>query len=384
MAITNIGNLSTNTPASEISSASFDDGNNSTDLEVKSLDDILRNSPAAKLLGLDNEESLPEEDEDVPSPGESEEEEEAQENSEESANDLDEEEDSKESEEEEQAEDDTSTQDAGELPTEDDIDWEYKVPVTVDGKTEYVTLEEIRKGYSTDKHLSQKGRELGELKKQLETERTEKLQEIVTLGQVIHEELTAVETDLAKEYHKLSQEIDKARDEGDTYTARELKEQREAVQEKYWKARNKREEQTKAVVEKIQAQQEQQREELLKQYNEKIVDLIPDYSEKVAKSIREFALKEGIPEQMLDNIYDPTIVKFINDYRKLKTAKEKGAEKRKALPVTKSVPSKKGTPTSQRQKDAETQNRAKVLSGAATQQEELDFLKRISSVSKKL
>lgn len=384
MAITNIDHLSTNTPASQVDSKSFDDGYNSTDLEVKSLDDILRNSPAAKLLGLGNEESLPKEDEDVPSPGESEEEEEAQENSEEPANDLDDEEESEESEEEEQVEDDTSTQDTSDLPSEEDIDWEYKVPVTIDGKTEYVTLEEIRKGYSTDKHLSQKGRELGELKKQLETERTEKLQEIVTLGQVIHEELTAVETDLAKEYHKLSQEIDKARDEGDTYTARELKEQREAVQEKYWKARNKREEQTKAVVEKIQAQQEQQRQELLKEYEDKIVDLIPDYSEKVAKSIREFALKEGIPEQMLDNIYDPTIVKFINDYRKLKTAKEKGAEKRKALPTVKSVPSKKGTPASQKQRDAESQTRAKVLSGAGTKQDELDFLKRISSVSKKL
>jgi len=179
-------------------------------------------------------------------PDESSEEKEAQENDEESANDLDENEESKDSEEDKEVEDDKSTQNA-DLPTEEDIDWEYQVPVTVDGKTEYVTLEEIRKGYSTDKHLSQKGRELGELKKQLETERTEKLQEIVTLGQVIHEELTAVETNLASQYHKLKSDIDKAREEGDTYTARELKEQLEATQEKYWTARNKREEQTKAV-----------------------------------------------------------------------------------------------------------------------------------------
>ena len=91
-----------------------------------------------------------------------------------------------ETEEEETAdEDDTSTQNS-DLPSEDDIDWEYKVPVTVDGKTEYVTLEEIRKGYSTDQHLSQKGRELGELKKQIDQERTEKLQEIIQLGTVIN------------------------------------------------------------------------------------------------------------------------------------------------------------------------------------------------------
>jgi hypothetical protein len=377
----NLSHLSTNTPASEVSSANFDDGYNSNDSEVKSLDDILRNSPAANLLGL--KESLPEEDEDVPNPDESSEEKEAQENDEESANDLDENEESKDSEEDKEVEDDESTQNA-DLPTEEDIDWEYQVPVTVDGKTEYVTLEEIRKGYSTDKHLSQKGRELGELKKQLETERTEKLQEIVTLGQVIHEELTAVETNLASQYHKLKSDIDKAREEGDTYTARELKEQLEATQEKYWTARNKREEQTKAVIEKIQIQQTEQQQALLKEYESKITDLIPDYSEKVAKSVREFAIKEGVPEALLDNIYSPEVVRFINDYRKLKTAKDTGEAKRKTVPVTKSIPSKKGTPQSQKEREQTSTSRQKVLSGQGSKQDELDFLKRISSVSKKL
>jgi hypothetical protein len=377
----NLSHLSTNTPASEISSKSFDDGSSSNDLEVKSLDDILRNSPAAKLLGLP--ESLPTEDEDVPSPEEpSAEEEQAQETDEDTANDLDEEE-SNDSEEEEKVADDKSTQNT-DLPSEEDIDWEYQVPVTVDGKTEYVSLEEIRKGYSTDKHLSQKGRELGELKKQLETERTEKLQEVVTLGQVIHEELTAVEGELSTQYHKLSAEIDKARDEGDTYAARELKEQREAIQEKYWKARNKREEQTKAVVEKIQIQQQEQQQELLKEYQEKIVDLIPGYSDKVAKAVREFALKEGIPEDILGSIYSPEVVKFVNDYRKLKTAKDTGEVKRKAAPAVKSVPTKKGTPTSQKERETVNNNRSKVLSGQGSTQDQLDFLKRISSVSKKL
>lgn len=378
----NLPHLSTSTPASEISSQSFDDGLNSADLEVKSLDDILRNSPAAELLGL-NKESLPEEGDDVPSPDEVSEEEAQEENDTESENDLDEEEESNDSEEDNTAEDDTSTQNA-DLPSEEDIDWEYRVPVTVDGKTEYVTLEEIRKGYSTDKHLSQKGRELGELKKQIDQERTEKLQEIIQLGTVINEELTAVETSLAQQYHKIKGEIDKAREEGDTYTARELKEQLEDVQEKYWKARNKREEQTKAVVEQIQAQQIEQQQVLLRQYEENIVTLIPDYSEKVAKSIREFAIKEGIPEQLLEAVYDPNVVKFINDYRKLKTAKETGEVKRKASPNVKSIPSKKGTPTSQKEKQAVNQNRSKVLSGQGSKQDELDFLKRISSVSKKL
>lgn len=378
----NLPHLSTNTPASEISSQSFDDGSNSADLEVKSFDDILRNSPAAELLGL-NKESLPEEGDDVPSPDKVSEEEAQKENDTESENDLDEEEESNDSEEDNTAEDDTSTQNAN-LPSEDDIDWEYKVPVTVDGKTEYVTLEEIRKGYSTDQHLSQKGRELGELKKQIDQERTEKLQEIIQLGSVINEELTAVESTLAQQYHKVKGEIDKAREEGDSYTARELKEQLEEVQEKYWNARNRREQQTRAVVEKIQAQQMEQQQVLLRQYEENIVNLIPDYSEKVARNIREFAIKEGIPEQLLEAVYDPNVVKFINDYRKLKTAKETGEAKRKASPNVKSIPSKKGTSSSQKEKQAVNNNRTKVLTGQGSKQDELDFLKRISSVSKKL
>ena len=376
----NLPHLSTNTPASEISSKDFDDGSVSADLEAKSLDDILRNSPAAKMLGL---ESLPEEDDGVPNPDEVSEEEAQEENDTESENDLDEEEESKDSEEEKADEDDTSTQDS-ELPTEEDIDWEYKVPVTVDGKTEYVTLEEIRKGYSTDKHLSQKGRELGELKKQLEQERTEKLQDVVKLGTVMHDELTKAENDLASEYHKIKSDIDKAREDGDTYTARELKEKLELVQEKYWKARNTREEKLSAVAEKIIEQQKENQQELLKQFNEQITDLIPDFSEKVATSIREFAIKEGIPEELLGSVYSPQVVKFINDYRKLKTAKETGAVKRKAAPTTKSVPSKKGVPQSQKERQSVNENRSKVLAGQGSTQDQLDFLKRISSVSKKL
>ena len=136
----NLSHLSTSTPASEISSASFrDDMGNSAELEAPNFDDILRNSPAAALLGLKKEESLPTEDEDVLTPEQSEEDETTEEVQEETSddaeNDSDEESDQENTEEESADEDDTSTQDS-ELPTEEDIDWEYKVPVTVDGKTE--------------------------------------------------------------------------------------------------------------------------------------------------------------------------------------------------------------------------------------------------------
>jgi hypothetical protein len=371
--------LSTNTPASDISSTSFDEWG-SSESTTASLDNILRNSPAAAFLGLG--ESLPEEDEVVPAQDESAEEV-PEEDADGSENDADEGDQESKDDEDKPEEDEESTPE-GDLPAEDDIDWTYKIPVKIDGEVKYVTLEEARKGYATDQHLTSKGQQLGELKKQIEQERTVKLQELVDMGALMHSELTAVETSLQAEYNKLSADIEKAREDGDSYAAREAKDAREVVQEKYWKARNSREEKTKAITEKMQAQQAEQQQVLLKAYGENITKLIPDYSEKVAKSVRDFALKEGIPAQLLESIYDPTVVKFINDYRKLKTAKDTGEAKRKVAPVVKSVPTKSGKPSQRREQEQASNARTKVLSGQGSNQDQLEFLKRLSSVSKKL
>jgi hypothetical protein len=377
-----LNTLSTSTPASEISSASFgNDGSYSAEGESKALADILRNSPAAELLGI-SQESPSDEEKNDSTPEDTSVEQEAQETDESSDNDLDEEKTEDNSDEEKSGDDDTSTN--ADLPSEEDIDWEYKVPVTVDGKTEYKSLEEIRKGFQTDQHLSQKGRELGELKKQVEQERAEKLQEVITLGTALNEEYTAAETSLANQYQKIKGDIDKAKENGDSYTARELKDELESVQEKYWNVRNKRESQLKAVAEKWQQDNQAQLAEQSKKYSETIKDFIPDYSEKVAVSVRDFAIKEGIPAALLESIYEPAVVKFINDYRKLKGAKETGEVKRKQVTQTKSIPLKNGGQTNSQKKAADSSLRSKVLSGQADAKTQNDFLKSISSIGRKL
>lgn len=378
----NLPHLSTSTPASEISSESFarNDGQGSSEADVPSMADILRNSPAAALLGMPTEESQPEDTEDaLTQDDESEGTDPASE--EESENTTE----SEETEAESTGEDDTeSTQETADLPAEEDIDWEYKVPVKVDGKEQYLTLEEIRKGYATSQHLSNEGRKLGEQRKEIEREKAEKLQELIQVGTVLHDELTVAENELQKEYNDLSRAIEKAREEGDTYTARELKEKREEIQEKYWQTRNTREERTAAVTKQWVAQQEEAKQQALSSFNVKIKEVIPDFNANVAKNIRDFALKEGLTEEMLGAIYDANIVKFINDYRKLKTARESGEAKRKATPMSKSVPTKNGVPQSKREAQTTAANRQKVLSGNGTKNDELDFIKRISQVSRKL
>jgi hypothetical protein len=376
--------LSTSTPASNVSRADFErnDGSNSAEPGVPSLADILKNSPAAELLGLKSE-SLPDEDSDVPTPDVSEDNQDDVPEDSDTSVDTDEDDNQETTDEEGTAEgDENSTQNA-DLPTEEDIDWEYKVPVKIDGKLTHVTLEEIRKGYAIEKHLSQKGRELGELKKQIEEERTTKLQELVQLGTMLHTDLTSAESALGLQYHDFSAQIEKAKAEGDTYTARELKEKREEIQEQYWAVRNGREARTQAVVQQIQVKQAEEQQRLLSTFQEQISQKVPDFNEKIAKSIREFALAEGIPAQLLEIVYDANVVKFINDYRKLKQAKETGSAKRKTAPVAKSVPQKKGQPLASKQVRDNADARSKVLSGNASGAEQLDFLKRISSVSKR-
>ena len=209
----NLEQLSTNTPASEISSASFDDGSYSADLEAKSLDDILRNSPAANLLGLpEKEESLPEEDDSVPSPEDSSEEEEApQETDDESENDLDEEEESSDSEEEKTDEDDTSTQES-DVYAPDDLDLEASVLVKIDGEETAVTFSDLIKGYSTEQHLSNKGRELGDARKQMDEEYNSKIQEISGMSQASAAILYNAEQQYSKEYHEIEKAIQEDKD----------------------------------------------------------------------------------------------------------------------------------------------------------------------------
>jgi hypothetical protein len=353
----------------------------SAELEAKSLGDILKNSPAAEFLNLG---SLPQEDDVVPTPEDSEEEEKEvpEETSEEAENDSDEEQNQEDSEEESADEDDKSTQDT-DLPLEEDIDWEYKIPVTVDGKTEYVTLEEIRKGFATDKHLSQKGRELGELRKEIEAERDEKLKELVVIGTTLNSDLMSAEQNLASQYHSIAKEIEKAREDNDTYTARELKEKQEEVQKNYWAARNKRESAGKVLAEQFEKVQAEEQQKLLQQFSTDIQDLIPGFDEKTATSIRQFAIEEGIPETLLDSVYDAKIVKFIDEFRRLKTAANKGAAKRKSAPTAKAIPIKKGKTQNAKDQAKQQDTRSKVLSGAASADEQIDFLKSISTVSRK-
>ena len=342
--------------------------------EQELLDAVMANSPIMDELNI----PLPEKEEPEVDPAESEVEEDPE--SEEVVSEEEEVEETEEEEvEDEDGADEAPTQDA-EAYSLDELD-EFKVMVKIDGEETAVDIHELVKGFATEQSLSKKGRELGEARKALDTERDEKLGQLQTIAEASASLLGSAEQDAAKEYHALEAKIEEARKEGDTFTVSELKDKRETVQKKYWDARQKREGLINAVEEQRNQVQAQQWEAQVKHFQEEIPNLIPDFNEDVAQNIRAFALEEGINPDVLDTIVDPVIVKFVDDYRRLKQGINKGAAKRKAVPTKRAVPTKKATPAKKKAEDKAKMIKARAFKEDASQEDQMDFLRQYASNS---
>lgn len=280
---------------------------------------------------------------------------------------------------EEDADEESATDEPDVFAT-DDLDLEAKVVVKIDGEHTEVSFGDLIKGYSTEQHLSKKGRELGDARKQLEEEYQGKVEEIQTLSKASAAILYSNEQALSKEYHKIEEAIQKARDDGDTYEVSELKDKREQSQKSYWKARNQRE----SLVDNLQKSEQQQNqkewEEQITYFNQTIPDMIPDFNEDTAVAIREFAIEEGISIEVLDSIADPVIVKFVDDYRRLKQGINKGTVKRKNTPAKK-APLKKAKTVTKKKQDAASAAKARAMDPNSSTEDQMDFLRGLAERS---
>ena len=357
-------------PEAQKDSTQLDDSNamEQSQTEEALLADIIRNS--------DFVDTLP--DEQVPELDAEESDEEDPESSEEADN-VDEEEEADTEEEEATDADDESTQEA-DVYTTDDLDLEAQVLVKIDGEEVAVSFSDLIKGYSTEQHLSNKGRELGDARKEMEAEFNDKASQIQAMSQASAAVLYGAEQSYSKEYHDLEAKIETAREEGDTYEVNELKDKREQVQKNYWEARNRREGMVEAVKKQAEEQTAKAWQEQLSHFQETIPTMIPDFNEETALAIREFAESEGISGDLLDTVVDPTIVKFVDDYRRLKQGITKGQAKRKTTSVKK-APIKKAKTRTQKQIDAAEQLRQRALSENSSQEDQMAFLRGMANRS---
>ena len=335
------------------------------------LADIVRNSDFVESLPDEQVPELDTDETDSEDPMESEEadSEEVEEETEELEEDTD----------EEDADEESAT-DEPDVYATDDLDLEAKVVVKIDGEHTEVSFGDLIKGYSTEQHLSKKGRELGDARKQLEEEYQEKVGEIQNLSKASAAVLYSNEQALSKEYHSIEAQIEKAREDGDTYEVNELKDKREQVQKNYWNARNQRETLVKNLQEAEEQQVTKEWQEQLSYFNETIPTLIPDFNEETATAIRLFAIEEGISTEVLDSIADPIIVKFVDDYRRLKQGITKGTAKRKSTPAKK-APLRKAKTESKKKQDAASAVRQRALNPDSSNEDQMDFLRGLAARS---
>jgi hypothetical protein len=118
----------------------------------------------------------------------------------------------------------------------------------------------------------------------------------------------------------------------------------------------------------------------MKHFEEVIPQMIPDFNEKVAVEIRDFALENGIADELLNTVMDPNVVKFIDDYRRLKNGITKGAAKRKEVP-TKKVPTKKPAAANKKAADKEKMVKARAFKEGSSKDDQMDFLRQYASNS---
>lgn len=342
--------------------------------EQELLDAVLRNTEFLQ----EDEVPLPESEDPVEVPEESDYED-PEEESEEAVSDEEVEEEVEEAEDED-ADEESATQDAT-VFTAEDLDLDAQVVVKIDGEEQAVSFGDLLKGFQTDAHLSKQGRELGEARKAFEEERETKMAELDSMSEMSAAVLMGAEENLAKKYHSIEAEIKKARDSGDTFELNELKDKREQAQQEYWEARRNREGMQKQWEERKAEQAQAELTTQLEHFQEVIPSMIPDFDEKVATDIRDFAIEEGIDEGLLNAIVDPTIVKFIDDYRRLKQGVSKGAAKRKAVPAKKAIPTKKAKSPTKKKQDAEAMRKARAFKEDASQEDQMAFLRDFANKS---
>lgn len=334
--------------------------------EDQMLADILRTSKF-----VPQEESLPEEQTEVPT-----EPTEPQEVDDQEVSEVEEEAVEETPVESEDSGDDTSTE-AVETYTLEDLD-DFKITHKIDGEEVTMPLSDWIKGSATSQSLSNKGRELGDARKQFDSERADKIKQIDGVLDAANSILSKAETEHAKEYHSYTDKIKQAREDGDTYLISELKDKQDVAKEKYFEAKTEKDKLLDTAKSQKAEVEQKAFQEKLETFSKEVTKAIPDWNEDVAKDIRQFAIDRKIPEDIINSMIDVNVIKMVDDLRRLENAKAKGVVKRKVAPV-KAIPVKKSRTAEQKQEVANADLRNNVLSGQASKSDQDAFLKGLVS-----
>ena len=175
--------------------------------------------------------------------------------------------------------------------------------VKVDGKEQQVTLDELQRGYSGQKWITQRSQSLSAEQKKLESEATAVRQERAQYAQVLGQ---------------LRQQLEQGGEaEPDWEKLRAEDEFKFVVERQAWQVKQDKLNAVKAEQSRVAGLQKQQEEQTLARYveeeNRKVLDKIPawknkDTAKKAIADLREYAKSEGWTDEELDQARDSRAV----------------------------------------------------------------------------
>jgi len=175
--------------------------------------------------------------------------------------------------------------------------------VKVDGKEQQVTLEELQRGYSGQKWISQRSQSMAAERKAFEAEAAAVKQERALYSEILGKLAKQLDNngEAEPDWDKLAQED----------------EFKFVVERQKWQARQDKLNAVKAEQSRLQGLQKQQEEKALAQYveeeNRKVLDKIPAWKNKTTAKkdiadLREYAKSEGWTDEELDQARDSRAV----------------------------------------------------------------------------
>ena len=247
---------------------------------------------------------------------------------------------------------------------EDEIDMKFSVPIKVDGEESEVTMEELIANYQTKQHQSKKGDELAKQAKELDAYKADAQVFAQINAQLLQDQDDKDRRILAN----LEKKVDDAYAEDD-FEASKLERQFNKATKEYSQRKAKRDAMLDNMGRKVQEQQQEQFNHQVEEFHKTIPEFVPDWSDDIAQANREFALKSGLPEQLIETMVDPAVVAFVDKFRRLSETTSKGAKKRKKVPV-KRVATKKPDSKSTKKTNRIESSRQRINKGKGSEHDD--------------
>lgn len=233
---------------------------------------------------------------------------------------------------EEAEEDEDEDEDEEEEVEEIELSDDTLVDIVVDGEQQQASIKDLKRLYGQEQSLTRKSQETARLRKEAESS----LEKTHAVMQRMLEQ--------AEERYKPYADIDMmlaSKQMSDTDFAQLRKEAKEANDNlKFLK------EEADGFYRDVQQQQQQQLQQQAADAVKVLTKEIPDWSNAMYNDIRAYAVSQGLPQQMVDTIVDPSVIMILNKARLFEQGKAVATKKRKA-PAKRVLKSKKSPPNAQ-------------------------------------